>query len=375
MIFNPTAKNLFDEDDDELLQNIEILTGIRLKEDPNMPKHICTCCHLDLYHSMAFRERCLRAENFLQFEQQNVTTGGTPEIIKSTSQKLINMVNKSPTASSDSKLDTDSEATDYSEESSSISSVELSNWSGEDLSSIFSESELEETLPSPTQKKTSTKEMEDALPKPIEEQLPKQIDELTKNVPNESKKKKKKPTNPKMYICDLCGYSTPQVRFLDLHILRHKKEKNFECTECGEKFYTKHLLELHVRVRHKGETPFSCKYCDQRFYTSSARLRHEKVRHIKDFKYECKICGKKYNTSSCLKKHEFLHTGQRPYRCDLCNVGFPRRPALRIHCRTKLHQKRESEALNSQVTVINEITIPNGSIVFTDSIIEEFVDA
>ncbi|KAM8703757.1 hypothetical protein ACLKA7_008395 [Drosophila subpalustris] len=70
MIFNPTAKNLFDEDDDEILQNIEILTGIRLKEDPNMPKHICTCCHLDLYHSMAFRERCLRAENFLHRERE-----------------------------------------------------------------------------------------------------------------------------------------------------------------------------------------------------------------------------------------------------------------------------------------------------------------
>ncbi|KAL7728390.1 hypothetical protein ACLKA6_005155 [Drosophila palustris] len=69
-IFNPTAKNLFDEDYDEILQNIEILTGIRLKEDPNMPKHICTCCHLDLYHSMAFRERCLRAENFLHRERE-----------------------------------------------------------------------------------------------------------------------------------------------------------------------------------------------------------------------------------------------------------------------------------------------------------------
>lgn len=37
-----------------------------------MPKHICTCCHLDLYHSMSFRDRCLRAENFLQSVKDKV---------------------------------------------------------------------------------------------------------------------------------------------------------------------------------------------------------------------------------------------------------------------------------------------------------------
>jgi len=60
----------------------------------------------------------------------------------------------------------------------------------------------------------------------------------------------------------------------------------------------------------------------------------------------------------------------------LCNVAFPRKPGLRIHCRTQQHQKRESEAQNNQLNVINEITVPDESIVFSDSIIiEQLVDA
>lgn len=90
-----------------------------------------------------------------------------------------------------------------------------------------------------------------------------------------------------------------------------------------------------------------------------------------------------------MNKHEFLHTGLRPYRyatlnneihtyilytfpyfsCDLCNVAFPRKPGLRIHCRTKQHQKRASEALNGQIDDIKEIAISDNTIVFPDSII------
>ncbi|KAL7728392.1 hypothetical protein ACLKA6_005156 [Drosophila palustris] len=120
--------------------------------------------------------------------------------------------------------------------------------------------------------------------------------------------------------------------------------------------------------------PFVCRHCGQRFYSATERGRHEAVRHVRNFRYECKVCGKKYLTRSCLNKHEFLHTGLRPYRCDLCNVAFPRKPGLRIHCRTKQHQKRESEALNCQLNAVNEITIPDGSIVFPGTIIE-LVDA
>ncbi|XP_034486512.1 transcription factor Ouib-like [Drosophila innubila] len=460
-IFNPTAKNLFeDDDDDEILQNIEILTGMRLKEDQNMPKHICTCCHLDLYHSMAFRDRCLRAENFLQSEkdkvkpedslntntidytlveriyktepQSDIAKSKTKEQLidkpiaknlsqqstqrrsprssiqsaKTPRQKLLNIKKKRPTAKTSPakaspakaspataspakaspvpKVDTDQKVAepfstsprstrDYCEDRRSTSSDELSNLSTGDVTSLFPEAELEKSLPNQTN--TLTKKIDDDKQMPIEESLLKQHDE-SKNNNNEEKTKRivKKESNAKSYFCDLCGHQSCSGPNLELHILRHKGEKNFECMECGEKHYSKYLLNLHVRVKHQGEKPYACKYCDQRFFSASERGRHEAVRHVRNFKYECKVCGKKYLTRSCLNKHEFLHTGLRPYKCDLCNVAFPRKPGLRIHCRTKQHQKRESEALNSQLNIVNEITIPDGSMVFPGTIIE-LVDA
>jgi len=55
-------------------------------------------------------------------------------------------------------------------------------------------------------------------------------------------------------------------------------------------------------------------------------------------------------------------------------VGFPRRPGLRIHFRTKQHQKRASEAQNSQPIIIDEVVNPDESVVFSDSVIEELVE-
>ncbi|ALC45745.1 CG17801, partial [Drosophila busckii] len=149
-------------------------------------------------------------------------------------------------------------------------------------------------------------------------------------------------------ICDICGHQSCSQKNLDIHIMRHKGEKNYECEECGARHYTKYLLKLHIRIKHRGEAPFVCRYCGQSFFSGSERVRHEKVNHIRDFNYSCKVCGKKYITKSCLNKHEFLHTGLRPYRCDLCNVAFPRNPGLKIHLRTKQHQKRAAEALNDE---------------------------
>lgn len=96
---------------------------------------------------------------------------------------------------------------------------------------------------------------------------------------SESDKKDKsvvKPGDPKIYICDLCGHQSTNPRNLDIHILRHKGEKNFECTDCGAKHYSKYLLQLHIRVKHQGEKPFVCRYCGQSFYSGSTRVRHEK---------------------------------------------------------------------------------------------------
>ncbi|XP_017872062.1 PREDICTED: transcription factor Ouib-like [Drosophila arizonae] len=432
MILNPNAKNLFDQDDNEILNDIETLTGIRLKDDQHMPRHICTCCHLDLYHSIAFRERCLKTEHFLQAAKpkpkmgdplntthtepessneipkklQNATTAqlenlilNTPDtenlskpyqeirILRNCKQKTNTPKpdktrqktcsnDNSPTNMHTTTIQSDMKDTDDNESSDttalgspskcaknpSNSMSDINEFSDFEETELFQEVALDKVASSPSSPVVSS-----ALPSQPAQDKDSMVGkrQYRKSKVNNVKP----PANPKVFICDLCGHQSSSPKNLDIHILRHKGEKNFECAECGIKHYSKYLLQLHIRVKHQGEMPYLCKFCDQRFYSASTRQRHEQVRHIRSWSYECKICGKKYNTKSCLNKHEFLHTGLRPYRCDLCNVAFPRKPGLRIHCRTKQHQKRASEALNGQINDIKEVAISDNTIVFPDSII------
>ncbi|XP_030374670.1 zinc finger protein 235-like isoform X2 [Scaptodrosophila lebanonensis] len=149
------------------------------------------------------------------------------------------------------------------------------------------------------------------------------------------------------YVCDQCGRTFSDGSNLKVHLLRHTGVKNFECEQCGNKYFTHHLLNLHIRVRHKGEMPYACKFCDQRFYTSTSRCRHERI-HQNKRPFVCKYCGKAFLTKSCVNKHEFIHSGQRPYRCEICDVGFPRNTNLRIHFRSQAHQKKAKEDAEGQ---------------------------
>jgi len=298
-----------------------------MEEDQDMPKHICTCCHWDLYHSIAFRERCLRTETFLQSAKPIKENFVKPEMLSKDAQSKTqkDVMNKSNTASlsqhsnqrrsprtqtqnsktskeilieNEEKLaivsspspvtkvdiDLNPEYTKNSpqstkgirEESSHTSSKE----SHEDETSDFSETGLDECLPSPTEIKTSVKTIYDGdttTRKAIDEPFPKHHGKLPTQVSSKKKKKyRKPPVDARLFMCDQCGYQSSLRKNLNIHILRHKGEKNFECVDCGAKYYSETLLKLHIRVKHQGEKTSTCKYCGQRFNTSSARYQHEK---------------------------------------------------------------------------------------------------
>lgn len=57
------------------------------------------------------------------------------------------------------------------------------------------------------------------------------------------------------------------------------------------------------------------------------------------------------------------------FRCDVCDVGFPRNTNLKIHYRSKQHQKKAATALKNKLDIAEEIN--DEEFDFADSIIEE----
>ncbi|VDD80795.1 unnamed protein product [Mesocestoides corti] len=60
--------------------------------------------------------------------------------------------------------------------------------------------------------------------------------------------------------------------------------------------------------------------------------------------YKCRYCGKTFNRKFCRERHERLHTGVKPYTCDICDEKFIRLEDKKRHVRSILHTSRVAAA-------------------------------
>ena len=50
--------------------------------------------------------------------------------------------------------------------------------------------------------------------------------------------------------------------------------------------------------------------------------------------HQCETCGKILTTASNLRRHRRIHTGERPFTCQLCGKGFNQKTHLKRHLHT-----------------------------------------
>lgn len=155
------------------------------------------------------------------------------------------------------------------------------------------------------------------------------------------------------YPCDKCGKVFRHPNNLKSHQLRHETKKFF-CKKCGKNFHTNFALLMHENQTHRMAKSWICKYCNKAFTRCAAFREHIRI-HTGEKPFECDICSVKFRKIHHLKKHRKQHgQWEGPFKCKECpNAVFMHKLSYDRHLRFK-HTDVELSALNgSGNTLLN----------------------
>ena len=81
---------------------------------------------------------------------------------------------------------------------------------------------------------------------------------------------------------------------------------------------------------HTGERPYRCTVCDRSSSSPGILQRHMRT-NSGERPYPCSYCGKSFATSSNLKAQIAVHTRERPYPCSFCGKSFSQKGSANLH--------------------------------------------
>lgn len=137
-------------------------------------------------------------------------------------------------------------------------------------------------------------------------------------------------TDDRPHVCPVCTNAFKTLKNLRTHNLEQHTGRSFSCQLCPKIFTLKKSLTVHLRYIHKKEEkPFACKMCDFRCIANCLLVVHMRV-HTGDLPFKCNICVKAYTEKNKLEQHKRQAHGMG-LLCKLCNRAYSTQKNLDLH--------------------------------------------
>jgi uncharacterized Zn-finger protein len=105
-------------------------------------------------------------------------------------------------------------------------------------------------------------------------------------------------------------------------------ETKHPCAECNLEFGSEALLNQHKRSHQKKL--FYCPHCPV-VCDNAPKLKRHNVVHTGERPYTCDICQKSFGLEWNMKLHRRIHFHEKPFICELCGKCFAQRSNFKLH--------------------------------------------
>ena len=133
--------------------------------------------------------------------------------------------------------------------------------------------------------------------------------------------------------CNKCDSVFATNMLLKYHEKDVHVHKSFKCDQCNSRF--KQLSEANKHVKQVHEDPtFNCSQCNAILSSNNLFTKHTESVHDNIKNWKCKLCPYAAYSKGHFMSHMRMHTGEKPFVCNICLKRFSQSAHLKTHSKT-----------------------------------------